>query len=240
MHEVARRFARRGCFAAFVSLFAVGLLAAPSSAATSRIKDIVQVEGVRENALVGYGLVVGLAGTGDALRNAPFTQQSLEAMLERLGVNTRDARLNTKNVAAVMVTAKLPPFAAAGSQVDATVSAMGSAKSLMGGTLLVTPLLGADGQTYAVAQGSVQTGAVSASGASGSSVTKGVPTSGRIASGAIVERETPISPRRCASPTPSTAASPTLHGRRARRSFSSRCRRRPRHQGSSPPWRPCR
>jgi len=116
-----------------VSLFAAGLLAAPSSAATSRIKDIVQVEGVRENALVGYGLVVGLAGTGDALRNAPFTQQSLEAMLERLGVNTRDARLNTKNVAAVMVTAKLPPFAAAGSQVDATVSAMGSAKSLMGG-----------------------------------------------------------------------------------------------------------
>lgn len=190
MHEVMRRSGRRGHFAAFVSLLAAGLMAAPSSAATSRIKDIVHVEGVRENALVGYGLVVGLAGTGDALRNAPFTQQSLEAMLERLGVNTRDARLNTKNVAAVMVTAKLPPFAAAGSQVDATVSAMGSAKSLLGGTLLVTPLLGADGQTYAVAQGSVQTGSVSASGASGSSVTKGVPTSGRIASGAIVERET--------------------------------------------------
>jgi flagellar P-ring protein precursor FlgI len=118
-----------------------------------------------------------------------MTKQSLEAMLERLGVNTRDANLNTKNVAAVMVTAKLPSFAAAGSQMDVTVSALGDAKSLLGGTLLVTPLLGADGQAYAVAQGTVQTGAVSASGASGSSVSKGVPTAGRIASGAIVERE---------------------------------------------------
>jgi flagellar P-ring protein precursor FlgI len=110
-------------------------------------------------------------------------------MLERLGVNTRDANLNTKNVAAVMVTARLPAFAATGSQIDASVSAMGDAKSLLGGTLLVTPLLGADGQAYAVSQGTVQTGAVSASGASGSSVSKGVPTAGRIASGAIVERE---------------------------------------------------
>lgn len=189
LHKATRRSGRSERLTA-VALLAGLLVTQPASAATSRIKDIVNVEGVRENALVGYGLVVGLAGTGDALRNAPFTQQSLEAMLERLGVNTRDARLNTKNVAAVMVTAKLPAFAASGSQVDATVSAMGSAKSLMGGTLLVTPLLGADGQTYAVAQGSVQTGSVSASGASGSSVTKGVPTSGRIASGAIVERET--------------------------------------------------
>jgi flagellar P-ring protein precursor FlgI len=164
-------------------------LAAEPAAAKSRIKDIVEFEGVRDNMLVGYGIVVGLNGTGDALRNAPMTKQSLEAMLERLGVNTRDANLNTKNVAAVMVTAKLAAFAAAGSQLDVTVSALGDAKSLLGGTLLVTPLLGADGQAYAVAQGTVQTGAVSASGASGSSVSKGVPTAGRIASGAIVERE---------------------------------------------------
>jgi flagellar P-ring protein precursor FlgI len=169
-------------------LTAASLLAAPALA-KSRIKDIVEFEGVRDNQLVGYGIVVGLNGTGDALRNAPFTKQSLEAMLERLGVNTRDANLNTKNVAAVMVTAKLPPFAAAGSQIDATVSAMGDAKSLLGGTLLVTPLMGADGQAYAVAQGTVQTGAISAGGASGSSITKGVPTAGRIASGASVERE---------------------------------------------------
>jgi flagellar P-ring protein precursor FlgI len=157
--------------------------------AKSRIKDIVEFEGVRDNMLVGYGIVVGLNGTGDALRNAPMTKQSLEAMLERLGVNTRDANLNTKNVAAVMVTARLPAFAAAGSQMDVTVSALGDAKSLLGGTLLVTPLLGADGQAYAVAQGTVQTGAVTAQGASGSSVSKGVPTAGRIASGAVVERE---------------------------------------------------
>jgi len=169
-------------------VMALSLLAGPAFA-KSRIKDIVEFEGVRENMLVGYGIVVGLNGTGDALRNAPMTKQSLEAMLERLGVNTRDATLNTKNVAAVMVTARLPGFAATGSQIDATVSAMGDAKSLLGGTLLVTPLLGADGQAYAVAQGTVQTGSVSASGASGSTISKGVPTAGRIASGAIVERE---------------------------------------------------
>ena len=167
---------------------AAPLLAGPAFA-KSRIKDIVEFEGVRENQLVGYGIVVGLNGTGDALRNAPFTKQSLEAMLERLGVNVRDANLNTKNVAAVMVTAKLPPFAAPGAQIDASVSALGDAKSLLGGTLLVTPLLGADGQAYAVAQGTVQTGSVSAGGASGSTVLKGVPTAGRIAGGASVERE---------------------------------------------------
>ncbi|HEX7946444.1 MAG TPA: flagellar basal body P-ring protein FlgI [Phenylobacterium sp.] len=169
-------------------LLAASLVAAPAFA-KSRIKDIVEFEGVRENQLVGYGIVVGLNGTGDALRNAPFTKQSLEAMLERLGVNVRDANLNTKNVAAVMVTAKLPPFAAPGAQIDASVSALGDAKSLLGGTLLVTPLLGADGQAYAVAQGTVQTGSVSAGGASGSTVLKGVPTAGRIAGGASVERE---------------------------------------------------
>ena len=163
--------------------------AAGQAEARSRIKDIVEFEGVRDNMLVGYGLVVGLNGTGDSLRNAPFTRQSLEAMLERLGVNIRETNLNTKNVAAVMVTARLPPFTTAGAPIDATVSAMGDAKSLLGGTLLVTPLMGANGEAYAVAQGTVQTGAISAGGASGSSVTKGVPTAGRIAGGAIVERE---------------------------------------------------
>ncbi len=157
--------------------------------AASRIKDIVDIEGVRKNHLVGYGFVVGLNGTGDTLRNSPMTKQTMEAMLERLGVNVRDANLNTKNVAAVMVTAELPAFATAGSQIDVTVSSMGDAKSLLGGTLLVTDLRGADGNTYAVGQGTVQTGSVSASGASGSSVIKGVPTSGRIASGGVVERE---------------------------------------------------
>ena len=183
-----RGFMRRSLRLFSAVLMAAALAAGPSFA-KSRIKDIVEFEGVRENMLVGYGLVVGLNGTGDSLRNAPFTKQSLEAMLERLGVNTRDANLNTKNVAAVMVTAKLPAFVATGSPIDASVSALGDAKSLQGGTLLVTPLLGADGQAYAVGQGTVQTGSVSAGGASGSSISKGVPTAGRIASGAIVERE---------------------------------------------------
>ncbi len=168
----------------------VAMAASVPASAKSRIKDIVEFEGVRENMLVGYGLVVGLNGTGDTLRNAPFTKQSLEGMLERLGVNIHETNLNTKNVAAVMVTARLPAFAATGAPVDATVSAMGDSKSLQGGTLLVTPLIGANGETFAVAQGTVQTGSVSAQGNSGSSVSKGVPTSGRIASGAIVERET--------------------------------------------------
>ncbi|MFZ5670616.1 MAG: flagellar basal body P-ring protein FlgI [Pseudomonadota bacterium] len=171
-------------------ILALAVALAGPAFAKSRIKDVVEFEGVRENQLTGYGLVVGLNGTGDNLRNAPMTRQSLEAMFERLGVNVRDTNLNTKNVAVVMVTARLPPFAAAGSPIDVTVSAAGDAKSLQGGTLLVTALMGADGQVYAVAQGTVQTGSISAGGASGSSVTKGVPTSGRIAGGAIVERET--------------------------------------------------
>ena len=179
----------RRTFRLFSAAFVAAALVSGPAFAKSRIKDIVEFEGVRDNMLVGYGLVVGLNGTGDSLRNAPFTRQSLEAMLERLGVNTRDTNLNTKNVAAVMVTARLPAFVAAGAPIDATVSAMGDAKSLQGGTLLVTPLLGADGQAYAVSQGTVQTGSISAGGASGSSVSKGVPTAGRIAGGAIVERE---------------------------------------------------
>lgn len=183
----------RSRFLPWIVAIVSGLLltsAASNCAAASRIKDIVQFEGVRENKLVGYGLVVGLAGTGDSLRNAPMTLQSMESMLERLGVNTRAAaNFDTKNVAAVMVTASLPAFTAAGGQIDVSVSAMGDAKSLQGGTLLVTPLLGADGEAYAVGQGRVETGSISASGASGSSFVKGVPTSGRIAGGASVERE---------------------------------------------------
>lgn len=170
--------------------FAVGALFAGTASAQSRIKDIASIEGVRTNQLVGYGLVVGLNGTGDSLRNCPFTRQSLEGMTERLGVNIRGTNANSKNLAAVMVTAELPPFATPGSRVDVSVSSMCDSKSLLGGTLLVTSLQGADGSVYAVAQGSIQTGAVSGSGGSGSSVTRGVPTAGRIASGATVETET--------------------------------------------------
>ncbi len=156
--------------------------------ALSRIKDLVAVEGIRDNMLVGYGLVVGLNGTGDSLKNAPFTQQSIQTMLERLGVNTRGTMMQTKNTAAVMVTANLPAFSASGTRIDVSVSAMGDAKSLQGGTLLVTTLFGADGQIYALAQGPVAIGGFSAQG-DAASVTRGVPTAGRIANGAIVERE---------------------------------------------------
>ncbi len=166
------------------------LLAAPLPAsATSRIKDIADFEGVRENQLVGYGLVVGLNGTGDdTKKKSVFTRESLIGMLERLGVNARSADLETKNVAAVMVTANLPPFARQGAKVDVTVSALGDASSLQGGTLLVTPMLGADGEVYVVAQGQITIGGFSAAGAA-ESVLRGVPTSGRIANGGIVERE---------------------------------------------------
>lgn len=165
-------------------------LATPADAST-RIKDIIDVEGVRDNMLIGYGLVVGLNGTGDSLNNSPFTEQSLMGMLERMGVNTRGTNLRTRNVAAVMVTATLHAYAAQGTRIDVNVSAMGDAKSLLGGNLLVTPLLGADGEVYAVAQGSVAVSGFSAQG-QGASVTRGVPTAGRIASGAIVEREIPF------------------------------------------------
>ncbi|NGM18812.1 flagellar basal body P-ring protein FlgI [Roseomonas stagni] len=173
------------------TLLLILLILAPGVAAAQvRIKDIADVEGVRDNQLVGYGLVVGLNGTGDRLRSAVFTRQSLIGVLERLGVNTRDQerQLDTRNVAAVMVTANLPPFSRTGSRIDIAVSALGDATNLTGGTLLVTPLLGADGEVYAVAQGAIVTGAVSARGAAGS-VTRGVPTAGRIANGATVERE---------------------------------------------------
>ena len=164
------------------------LCAGAPAGATSRIKDLAAVEGVRQNQLIGYGLVVGLNGTGDTLNNIPFTKQSLQAMLERLGVNVRGANMRTGNVAAVMVTANLPAFATQGTRVDITVSALGDSKSLQGGTLLVTPLLGADGNVYAVGQGSVAIGGWQAQGAA-ASITRGVPTVGRIANGAIIERE---------------------------------------------------
>ncbi|MCK5444946.1 MAG: flagellar basal body P-ring protein FlgI [Rhodospirillaceae bacterium] len=160
---------------------------APASAA-SRIKDIADFEGVRDNMLVGYGLVVGLNGTGDSLSDGHFTKQSLKSMLNRLGVKPTDSGLDSKNVAAVMVTATLPPFASKGTRIDVTVSALGDSASLLGGTLLVTPLLGADGDVYAVSQGGIAVGGFTTGGAA-ETVTKGVPTSGRIPNGAIVEGE---------------------------------------------------
>ena len=178
----------RGLCAAFAAL-AILLAAIGPAGAASRIKDITDFEGIRDNMLVGYGLVVGLDGTGDRLNNTPFTLQSLESMLERRGVNIRNANLNTRNVAAVMVTATQPAFARHGTRIDTTISTLGDATSLRGGTLLVTPLLGADGEVYAVSQGQVAIAGFSAQGKSGSKVTKGVPTSGRIANGAIIERE---------------------------------------------------
>jgi flagellar P-ring protein precursor FlgI len=182
----ARRFSRLLAAAVMTLLIFLPIQAY----AASRLKDVVNFEGVRDNMLVGYGLVVGLNGTGDSLTNAPFTERSLIGMLERLGINSSSdfTTIKTKNIAAVMVTATLPPFSAQGSRIDVVVGTMGDAKSLQGGTLLVTPLQGADGEVYAVAQGSVSSG-FSATGASGTSITKGVPTSGRIADGAIVERE---------------------------------------------------
>ena len=161
--------------------------AAPAQA-LSRVKDLASVEGVRQNQLVGYGIVVGLNGTGDTLNNIPFTKQSLQAMLERLGVNTRGATMRTQNLAAVMVTASLPPFATQGNRIDITVSSLGDAKSLQGGTLLVTPLLGADGEVYALAQGSVAIAGFSAEG-DAAKITRGVPTNGRVPNGAMIERE---------------------------------------------------
>jgi len=175
-------------FIAIHVLAFVLLLSASSAHATSRVKDVAGFEGVRSNVLVGYGLVVGLKGTGDDLKKIGATKQSLLGMLERLGINTRDDRLETDNVAAVVVTAVLPPFARQGARIDLNVSSLGNAESLQGGSLAVTPLMGADGEVYAVAQGQVQVGGFTAQGAA-ATITRGVPTSGRIPNGAIVERE---------------------------------------------------
>jgi flagellar P-ring protein precursor FlgI len=183
----------RHCFKAASAAVLVAswatLLGAPAHAG-SRIKDIVDIEGIRSNHLVGYGLVVGLNGTGDTVRNCPQLLESMNSMMDRLQTNIRSGQLNSKNAAAVMVTAELPPNAIPGSTLDIKVSSMCDAKSLQGGSLMVTPLQGADGNVYAVGQGTVETGAVSAGGASGSSITRGVPTSGHVASGAQVELET--------------------------------------------------
>ncbi|MFV0626937.1 MAG: flagellar basal body P-ring protein FlgI [Alphaproteobacteria bacterium] len=160
--------------------------------ATSRIKDIADFEGIRENQLLGYGLVVGLNGTGDNIKSINFARESLISMLDKIGINARDGQLKSKNIAAVMVTANLPAFGRQGSKIDVIVSAMGDAKNLQGGTLLATPLIGADGETYAVAQGQIAVSGFSAS-AGGDSITRGVPTSGKIANGATIENEVPFS-----------------------------------------------
>ncbi len=182
--KLMKRLLRPGVAAVF--LFAV--LVAPEYATADRVKDLTRVQGVRDNQLLGYSLVVGLDGTGDQTTQTPFTVQSLVAMLKRLGVRIPDGTsLQLKNVAAVMVTAQLPAFARPGQSIDITVSSLGNAKSLRGGTLLMTPLKGADGQVYAMAQGNVVVGGVGA-GAAGSSVTINHLSVGRIPRGATVER----------------------------------------------------
>jgi flagellar P-ring protein precursor FlgI len=182
------RFARRAALAILALSSAWVPVACGPALAQSRIKDIAEFESVRGNMLIGYGLVVGLNGSGDKLENSMFTRESLIGMLERLGVNSRSDALKTKNVAAVMVTATFPAFARQGNRIDVNVSTMGDATSLLGGTLLVTPLLGADAEVYAVAQGSLAVAGFTAGGAA-QTVVKGVPTTGRIANGAIVEKE---------------------------------------------------
>ncbi len=173
----------------FILTLLCGLVVSTAlAAAPVRIKDLVEFDGVRGNDLVGYGLVVGLNGTGDGLRNSPFTEEIMANMLERLGVNVNGEQFRPRNVAAVLVTAELPPFSRAGSQIDVTVSAIGDATSLLGGTLVMTPLNAADGQIYAVAQGTVIAGGASAEG-DAATVTTGVPTAGSVPSGARVERE---------------------------------------------------
>ncbi|MDP2696665.1 flagellar basal body P-ring protein FlgI [Thalassospira sp.] len=182
------KYALQAALSAVLGIVALAPLS--ESQAQSRIKDIADFEGVRDNMLVGYGLVVGLNGTGDDLGDAEFTRQSMVGMLERLGINVRDQldNIDSDNIAAVMVTATLPPFSRQGSRLDVSVSAIGSAESLQGGTLLVTPMVGADGEVYSVAQGQLAVGGFSAAG-NAQTVVKGVPTSARIANGAIVERE---------------------------------------------------
>ena len=174
------------------SMLALIITFAPSATAfDSRLKDIVSVEGIRENHLIGYGLVVGLNGTGDTLRNIPFARQSLAAMLEHEGVNISGVEMKTLNTAAVMVTATLPPFARQGTRIDINVSSIGDADDLRGGNLLVTSLKGANGEVYAVAQGPISVGGFNVQGEA-AKITQGIPTSGRIANGAIIENEIPF------------------------------------------------
>jgi flagellar P-ring protein precursor FlgI len=172
---------------------AIGLAAlAPHAQADVRVKDVARVHGVRDNSLYGYGLVIGLSGTGDRAGSSPFTPQTIASMLQRLGIAVPIDRLDSKNVAAVMVTAKLPPFVKPGAALDVTVSSLGDAQTLQGGTLLLTPLQGPDGRVYALAQGAVSVGGIAASGASGESVQKNHPTVGRVPNGGTVEREVPM------------------------------------------------
>ncbi|MEJ0051796.1 MAG: flagellar basal body P-ring protein FlgI [Methylovirgula sp.] len=173
-----------------ICLALVFCLAMFGADAAVRIKDISELRGVRENQLLGYGLVVGLQNSGDTLLNSTFTQQALESMLDRMGINVRGTAMRTRNVAAVLVTADVPPFVTPGSRIDVTVSSLGDATSLMGGTLVLTSLNGVDGQTYAIAQGQVAVAGYSAAGEA-ESVTENVPTAGRIANGALIERQVP-------------------------------------------------
>ncbi|PQJ95279.1 flagellar basal body P-ring protein FlgI [Chromatium okenii] len=190
-----------------ICLFATNLLAGnslidPAEAGLSnrsgdvqeRIKDLATIAGVRDNQLIGYGLVVGLTGTGDQTTQAPFTVQSLKNMLGQLGVTIPpNVNPQLKNVAAVMITADLPPFAKPGQRMDITVSSLGNAKSLRGGTLLMTPMKGLDGEVYAIAQGNLTVSGFGVEGKDGSSITVNVPSVGRIPNGATVEREVPNS-----------------------------------------------
>ncbi|MEO5377471.1 MAG: flagellar basal body P-ring protein FlgI [Magnetococcus sp. DMHC-6] len=173
----------------FFSLALLLACAPPTLGEAARLKDVVNIEGVRDNPLTGFGLVVGLNGTGDS--GAAFTTQSIKMMLERMGISADD-KIKVKNVASVMVTATLPPFARQGGHLDVVLSSLGDAKSLQGGTLILTPMKGADGRIYAVAQGPLSIGGFAAEGNSGSSVQKNHPTVARIAGGAIVEREIPF------------------------------------------------
>ena len=165
-----------------------GLQLAPTTAEAARIKDIANFRGVRQNQLVGYGLVVGLDGSGDSTKSE-FTQQSLSSLLERMGVTVDPEDIKVENVAAVMVTADLPPFARSGSRIDVLVNSIGDAKNLQGGTLLLTPMKGVDGKVYAMAQGPVSTGGFSYGKGTGTGVQKNFPTAGRVVGGATIERE---------------------------------------------------
>lgn len=186
-HERLKRDTLR--LAAIIVLGLLLALAGTHPAHAERIKDLAMVAGVRSNQLIGYGLVVGLNGTGDQTTQTPFTIQSIKNMLEQLGVTVpSNVKPQLKNVAAVMVTAELPPFAKPGQRLDVTVSSLGNAKSLRGGTLLLTPLKGADGQIYALAQGNLFVSGFDASGKDGSRITVNVPSAGRIPGGATVER----------------------------------------------------
>ncbi|MCR9270643.1 MAG: flagellar basal body P-ring protein FlgI [Hyphomonadaceae bacterium] len=167
---------------------ALTLTALPVVEAQTKLRDVLDIEGVRTNDLVGYGIVVGLNGTGDSVRNAPFTEDSLSHMLERLGVNVQGEEIRPNNVAAVLVTASLPAFARNGSAIDVSVASIGDAQSLEGGTLILTPLRGADNEVYAVAQGSVMVSGINVE-APGARDTVGTPTTGAIPDGALVERE---------------------------------------------------